>query len=85
MEKILLNGNKLVISSVELHGAVKYGKRLCIIVAEIDANSHFYRRDGKNVKQLHYEENTVIWWPSNTSPDYRGSLERAKDKYNTIN
>ncbi|WP_143225607.1 hypothetical protein [Acetobacter pomorum] len=84
MEKILENGNKLVIAESQQHGSPKWGRRYGIYVLEIEPDTHFYRKNGKNVIKLRYEASAVKWMGTNSSPEYRFYSERAEEFFNSI-
>ncbi|KAA8388015.1 hypothetical protein FKW31_02330 [Acetobacter sp. DmW_136] len=85
MEKILENGNKLVLSENQrFGGSPKWGRRYGIYVAEIKPESYFYRRNGKNVIKIHSEKSAVKWMGSNSSPEYRYSISESERIFNSI-
>ena len=84
MEKILNNGNKLVLVKNQANGSPAFGHRLNIYVAEIQQDTSFYRKNGKNVVKIHSHFNTIVW-NNGTSPNYRYCLEDAEEEFNRLN
>lgn len=59
-ERRLLSGNYLTVAVSQLHGSPQFGQRYAVRLVET-TNGRFYRKNGKNVVEIHDEVEVINW------------------------